>query len=316
MTKLSFTTASKAASRLRLAIIGPSGAGKTFTALRVATGLGGRIAVVDTEHGSASKYADRFQFDVLELDSFSPATYVGAIHAAEAAGYDALIIDSLSHAWMGKDGALEQVDKIAARSKTNNTFGAWRDVTPMHQRLIDAMIASRLHLIATMRQKTEYVVEDVNGKKTPRKVGTAPVQRDGMEFEFDVVLEMDQDNRAIVSKTRCPALRGALIEQPGEELAQTLREWLAGAPPSGDQQAFEVLCESIARCTTEAQLADLAQDCRSLPETWRERVRAIYGQRLEHLRQAAASAPQPAPATRTIPAGVDPYAGAGKHTGD
>ncbi|RPJ40093.1 MAG: hypothetical protein EHM35_00365 [Planctomycetaceae bacterium] len=232
-----FTKATKEKSRLRMALIGPSGSGKTYTALRVGSVLknGGRLAVIDTERGSASKYADLFDFDVLELDTFSPMTYVEAIKSAEGAGYDVLVIDSLSHAWMGKEGALEQVDKATARSQSRNSYTAWRDVTPMHNALIDAMIQSRCHIIATMRTKTDYVMEkdEHTGKTAVRKVGLAPVQRDGMEYEFDVTADMDPDNNFIVSKSRCPALHGQMINKPGEDLALILNTWLTtGAEPT------------------------------------------------------------------------------------
>lgn len=230
---MQFTKATKKQAKLRLALIGPSGSGKTYTALKIAAHLGGKIAVIDTERGSASKYADLFPFDVLILDTFSPLTYVEAIKAADAAGYDVLVIDSLSHAWMGKEGALEQVDRAAKRSQSNNTYTAWRDVTPMHNALIDAMLQSRCHIIGTMRTKTEYVIEqNERGKSVPKKVGLAPVQRDGLEYEFDVVADMDAENNLIVSKTRCPALAGAVIAKPGKEIAETLAAWLTDGAPA------------------------------------------------------------------------------------
>lgn len=226
---MQFTRASKKQSRLRLGFVGPSGSGKTFSAIKVArelVGPNGRIAVIDTEHGSAAKYAGEFDFDVLELETFAPTTYVDAIHAAEDAGYDVVVIDSLTHAWTGKEGALEQVDNAAARNR-GNSYVAWRDVTPQHNALIDAMVGSKIHVIATMRAKTEYVLEDDGkGKKVPRKIGMAPVQRDGMEYEFDVVGDLDQDHKFIVTKTRCAALDNKVILKPGRELAETLRNWL------------------------------------------------------------------------------------------
>ena len=153
-------------------------------------------------------------------------------HAAESAGYDVLVIDSLSHAWMGKEGALEQVDRAAKRSQSNNTYTAWRDVTPMHNALIDAMLQSPCHVIVTMRAKTEYVLEEnERGKKVPRKVGMAPVQRDGMEYEFDVVADMTPENDFVVSKSRCPAMHGAVISKPGKDVADTLRGWLSDGNP-------------------------------------------------------------------------------------
>lgn len=227
-----FKRAVKSRSKLRLALIGPSGSGKTYTALAIAAGLGKRVAVIDTEHGSASKYADLFEFDVLELSSYSPERYVEALKAAAAAGYEVVVIDSLSHAWMGKDGALELVDRAAARSKSGNSFGAWREVTPQHNSMVEAIITSPCHVICTMRSKTEYVQDrDERGKTVIRKVGLQPVQRDGMEYEFDVVGDIDHEHKLIVTKSRIPALSDAVISKPGAELAAQLRDWLnAGAP--------------------------------------------------------------------------------------
>jgi hypothetical protein len=227
-----FKKATREQAKGRVAIIGPSGAGKTYTMLLLLQMLGKRIAVIDSERGSASKYAGctdkttgvTFDFDVLELESHSPEAYVQAIQLAEREGYDAIGVDSLSHAWMGKDGALEQVDKAAKRSQSGNSFTAWRDVTPKHNALVDALTMCRAHLIVTMRSKTEYVLEeDGRGKKTPRKIGLAPIQRDGLEYEFDVVGDMNHEHDYVISKTRCAVLDGAVIHKPGAQLAEALR---------------------------------------------------------------------------------------------
>lgn len=235
MVEIAFQKATRKKLKLRMALIGPSGSGKTFTALTLAQYLGKRVALIDTEGHSASKYAKDgdaktgFVFDTLELDTFSPQTYTAAINAAAHAGYDVLIIDSLSHAWMGKEGALAQVDKAAQRER-GNSFAAWRHVTPMHNELVDTMLRCPMHLLVTMRSKTEYILETVerDGRKTqvPRKVGMAPIQRDGIEFEVDITCDMDYENTLVVSKTRCPELTGAVIHKPGKELADTLRKWL------------------------------------------------------------------------------------------
>lgn len=229
-----FKRATKTQSKLRMALYGVSGSGKTYSALAIATGLGGRIAVIDTERGSASKYASRFEFDVLDMQPpFSPASYVQAIKAAEAEGYDILIIDSLTHAWSGTGGALEMVDDAAKRSKSGNTYVAWRDVTPQHTALIDAIVQSRCHVIATMRSKTEYVIEkNSNGKDMPRKMGMAPIQRKGMEYEFDVVAEMTIENDLIVQKSRCEALTGLIVSKPNGQVSQALRDWLTDGAPA------------------------------------------------------------------------------------
>lgn len=231
-----FQPATKRQARLRLALIGPAGSGKTYTALKVARRLGGRVALIDTERGSASKYADAFKFDTLQLTTFSPETYVEAIHAAEQAGYDVLIIDSLSHAWVGKGGALEMADQ-AARGSGENRFTAWRHVTPKHTALVDAMTGTTMHVIATMRSKMEYAIDkDERGKSVPRKVGMGPIQREGMEYEFDVVGDLDQENTLIITKTRCLTLAGATISKPGDELADTLKAWLTDGAPTYDRE--------------------------------------------------------------------------------
>lgn len=247
-----FQKATKRQARLRLALIGPAGSGKTYTALSIARHLGAPVALVDTEHGSASKYADLFDFDTLELESFHPQKYIEAIRAAEAGGYAVLILDSLSHAWMGKDGALELVDRAAKRSQSQNTFAAWRDVTPLHHQLVDTILGARLHIIATMRTKTEYVQEkDDRGKTVIRKIGLQPVQRDGLEYEFDVVADLDQDNSLIIGKTRCPALHGKLFSRAGQNIAGILVAWLTdGAPapePRRNGQAWTTNPKVLAR---------------------------------------------------------------------
>ena len=241
-----FKKAIKHESKLRLAIAGPSGSGKTYSALAIGTELGGNVALVDTEHGSASKYADLFAFDVLEMEApFHPDRFIEAIEAAGQAGYDVLIIDSLSHAWNGTGGLLELVDQFAKRMKSSNTFAAWKDATPIQNRLIEAIVGAKLHIIATMRSKQEYVIEQVQrGDRTisvPKKIGMAPVQRDSMEYEFDVYLDMDIENSAIVQKTRCSALSGQVISKPGKPLADTLKTWLSGTPQPTQDDHFTAM---------------------------------------------------------------------------
>jgi hypothetical protein len=231
--QMAFQKATKFASKLRLALAGPSGSGKTFTALTLATALAGsgEVAVIDTERGSASKYADLFTFDTQELESFHPQNYINAIHEAEAAGYAVLVIDSLSHAWNGPGGLLEQVENITKRSKSGSSFNAWGEATPLQNRLIDAITRSKLHIICTMRTKTEYVIEPNSyGKSAPRKVGTAPIQRSDVEYEFDVYGDMDIDNTLIIHKSRCPELAGQVIAKPDSKVAEVLKRWLAGEP--------------------------------------------------------------------------------------
>lgn len=224
-----FQKAVKTEAKLRLAIAGPSGSGKTYTSLAIASHLAGPVALVDTEHGSASKYADLFDFDVATMSApYEPDKYIRAIKEAAAAGYGVIILDSMSHAWNGQGGILDMVEEATKRMKSSNSFAAWKDVTPVQNRLIEAIVGADIHIIATMRSKQEYVQEpDNNGRVRIRKVGMAPVQRDGFEYEFDIFLDMDINNNAIVSKTRCPALAGKVLDKPGADVAETLKAWLA-----------------------------------------------------------------------------------------
>jgi nucleoside-triphosphatase THEP1 len=243
-----FKKASKAQARLRLGLVGPAGSGKTMTAIRVAHGLGGRVAVIDTERGSASLYAGErgLAFDVLELETYEAAKFIDAIQEAEQAGYDVLIIDSLSHAWAGKGGILEFVDNAAKRSG-GGSFSGWRDATPRHNQLVDAILGAKLHIICTLRSKVEHVIETVNGRTQVRKVGLQPVQRDGLEYEFTVVGDVTQDHELIITKTRAAWLKDQIIREAGEELGKQLAAWLAAGsteppaalPASGTSPAAE-----------------------------------------------------------------------------
>lgn len=226
-----FTPAKRQQSKLRLGLIGPSGSGKTFSALLIAEGLGGKIAMVDTERGSGSLYADICQYDVAELTPpFDPGRYVKAIQGAAEAGYDVLIIDSLTHAWAGEGGILEFVDR--ATQAVKNNFAAWREASPKHNALVDAMLGAPMHIIATIRSKTawEVVKDERTGKTRPVKIGLAPIQRDGLEYEFTAVLELSVDGHiATATKDRTGLFDGSYFT-PGKETGEKLMAWLNGTP--------------------------------------------------------------------------------------
>ncbi len=230
-----FNKAVKTESKLRMAIAGPSGSGKTYTALTVAAALvpGGRVAVIDTEHGSAAKYADLFDFDVAAAaPPYHPDGLVKLVTFAANSGYDVVVVDSVSHYWNGAGGILDIKEDIERKMRNPNSYTSWKDVTPIHQRMVDTLVAVNAHVIVTMRSKQDYILVEKNGKQVPQKVGMAPVQRDGFEYEFDVMLDMDIENVGRVMKTRCPALTGAAFAKPGDDLAGILREWLTGAAPA------------------------------------------------------------------------------------
>lgn len=239
-----FAPATREASKARIALCGPSGSGKTYTALTLATTLADRVAVVDTEHGSASKYApgktgDGFTFDALAPTSFDPRGLVQVLGQAGAAGYGAVVIDSLTHYWSGPGGILELVDNAAAGSRSGNSFAAWKTVRPWERMLIGALLGFPGHIIVTMRTKTEWVIEDdERGKKAPKKVGTKPEQREGIEYEFDIVGDLDQENTLVVTKSRCFDLSGAVIRKPDAGLAKQIGEWLEGGVELPDANEY------------------------------------------------------------------------------
>ena len=256
-----FKRATKSTAKLRLGLVGPSGSGKTMTALRIAAGLGGRVAVVDTERGSASLYAGErgLAFDVIELDTYGVERFIEAIKAAVDGGYATLVIDSLSHAWAGKGGILEFVDTQGKRNQGGGNFSAWRDATPRHNSLVDAILGAPLHIICTLRSKVEYVVEKVDGRNTVRKIGLQPVQRDGLEYEFTVVGDVTQDHDLVVTKTRAAFLKDAVIREAGEDLGRQLAEWLN----SGEQRiepAVAVAVESVVSAPAGQPLRDQIAD--------------------------------------------------------
>jgi hypothetical protein len=224
---MTFKPANREASFARIALSGPSGSGKTYTALTLATALSDRVAVIDTERGSASKYVglNGWKFDTSTPDKFSPLSLVELLGEAAGAEYGCIVIDSLSHYWMGADGMLEQADR---RARNGNSFSGWKEVRPEERKMIDALVAFPGHVVVTMRSKTEYVIEEnERGKKVPRKVGMKPEQRDGIEYEFDVVGDLDHDNTLTIVKSRIHTLAKAVIPLPGEDLAIEIRDWLS-----------------------------------------------------------------------------------------
>ena len=233
---MSFTKAKRTDAYLRLGLIGPAGSGKTATALILAKLMGcKKIAVIDTEGGRASEYVGRafpehgitgVEFDVDRPTLFHPDEYVARINDAVKCGYDCLVIDSLSHEYIGEGGLLQIVDENGEQGKKTFTSG-WKVATPMHQRFLTTLISSKIHLICTMRAKTEYVLETRNGKQVPRKIGLGPVQRDGTDHEFSVLGMMDMDNTMTVAKSTYGNIPlGKEYPKPGAELAKLLSEWL------------------------------------------------------------------------------------------
>lgn len=237
---MQFEKATRKKAKLRLALTGPSGSGKTLSALLMAKGMGGQIAVIDTERDSASLYALPItlpdgrtiqppEFDTLSLSApYTPERYIEAIRAAEKAGYNTLIIDSITHEWSGVGGCLELVDEIAKARYRGNTWSAWNDITPRHRALLDAILQSSLHVIVTLRSKTETAQQEgQNGKKSVVKLGMKAEQRDGFEYEMTVVLDLSHDGHyATATKDRTGLLMGRDPTVISETTGRALLDWL------------------------------------------------------------------------------------------
>lgn len=198
--------ASRQQTKIKLSLAGASGSGKTYSALLIAYGIckdWSKIAVIDTENFSASLYANLGDFNVINIqEPYNPEKYVKAIGLCYSEGMEVIIVDSITHEWTGKGGCLDLHEKETARMKIPNSFTAWASITPRHQDFIDAIIQCPLHVICTIRSKSEYILTERNGKSVPQKVGMSPITRDGFEFEVSVALELDQNHQAFCSKDR------------------------------------------------------------------------------------------------------------------
>lgn len=283
--------ATKKQQRARVGLFGPAGSGKTYTALLMAETWAGLIAeqdgidvkdvkigVIDTEHHSARVYSGEpwvvTPYHVIELDPpFALDRCTAAIHALEDWGAHVIIFDSISHPWAGRGGALSEVDKNAVGG--GGKFTAWRKVTPKHEAFFEAITRCKAHVIGCARSKMAHAMITESGKTRVEKLGLQPILRDGAEYEFDIAIDMIIDGHtASITKTRCRALDGAIVPEPGEELAKTIFAWLgAGAPPpppaSVDQKGrivnrLELLIPKLD--TTNSAAVDAVLVARSLPK--------------------------------------------------
>lgn len=259
-----FRRAERRRAKLKLALTAPTGGGKTFSALTLATGVvrtleaagvlqpripipaeegGGlqpRIAVIDTENDSAALYSERFEFDTLNLaPPYTTAKYLSAIRLAISKGYDFLIVDSGSHQWAGEGGILQRKEKLDQKPGSNS-YTNWGSMTPEQEQFKSAILHSQIHMLMTLRSKMDYIIEtNSRGKQAPVKVGLAPVQRDGMEYEFATVFDIDVTHNASVSKDRTGLFDGfhdILSAEHGDKIAT----WLLAGKDAPAPAAFEM----------------------------------------------------------------------------
>lgn len=218
--------AQRSKQKLRLCLTGASGSGKTYSALLIAQGLGGKIGLLDSENGSGSLYEDVCEYFVEEIQApFEPDKYIAKIKEAESSGIEILIIDSLTHVWAGEGGLLTIHENASKTAK--NSFAAWATVNPKQNKLIQAILTSKMHIIITLRSKVDYVLEtNDKGKQVPRKIGLAPIFREGLDYEFTAVLDLSLDGHIAQStKDRTGIFDGNPI-LPTIDTGKRLLEWL------------------------------------------------------------------------------------------
>lgn len=251
--------ATRKKAKIRLGLSAVSGGGKTYSAILIAKGLCGdlsKVAVIDTENGSADLYAHLGEYNVLPLlPPFTPERYIEAVHACAKAGMEVIIIDSISHEWSGKGGCLEIADEETKRSTSKNSYTAWAKVTPRHMAFIEAILQSPCHVITTVRRKQEYeMTKDGSGKVKIEKAGLGEVTREGFEYELTINLEIDHRHYANASKDRTGLFMGKPDFIPSEETGMLIAEWCeSGVDPLHEVQEA---VGKLANCATVEELKE------------------------------------------------------------
>ena len=286
---MTFTKAERTASSIKLAITGPSGSGKSYSALRLARGLcgaTGRIAVIDTENGSAKLYSDLTEFYHLDLvPPFEYGKFISAIQEAEKAGFDCVIIDSASHLWQGVLDYKDSLDRKGGSSFTN-----WNQAGKQLNEVLQVILQSKMHVIVCLRVKQEYVLQtETNAKgkevQVPKKIGLAPVMRDNIEYEFSTVLEVDMGHNATASKDRT----GLFVDKTfriDESTGEQIGRWLTGKPVNQEPaDSTETFLKMIHDADTKDALNKIGLKIKSstLPESQKDVIRDAYRERLGSL---------------------------------
>lgn len=251
--------ATRKKAKIRLGLSAVSGAGKTYSAILIAKGLCAdlsKVAVIDTENGSADLYAHLGEYNVLPLTApFTPERYIEAIRACEKAGMEVIIIDSISHEWDGKGGCLEIVESLGGK------YQDWAKVTPRHQAFLEAILHSPSHIITTVRRKQDYeMIKDGSGKVKVEKAGLKEVTREGFEYELTINLEMDTYHNATASKDRTNLFMGKPAFVPSEKTGEIIAQWCEQG-----EEDFEVIkpgsdwYQKVEKCMSQKELVELYQ---------------------------------------------------------
>ncbi|EPA00018.1 Putative bacteriophage protein [Indibacter alkaliphilus LW1] len=261
--------------RIRIAMQGPSGSGKTYSSLLLAFGLVGdwsKVAVIDTENQSADLYAHLGGYNVISLGApYTPEKYLEAIQLCETAGMEAIVIDSLSHEW-------ETLLDVHS-NMPGNSFSNWGKITPRHNHLINKILSSTSHIIATVRSKQDYVLTEKNGKQVPEKVGLKGVQRDGLEYDFTIVFEVNIKHFVTASKDRTGMFVGLPDFRITAETGEMIRDWCQSSASNLDEEPSDFV-ELINSCKSLDQLYKLYNENPGLRELYKEEFVARKSQLL------------------------------------
>jgi hypothetical protein len=258
--------ATRRKAKIRLGLSAVSGGGKTYSAILIGKGLCGdlnKVAVIDTENGSADLYAHLGDYNVLPITApFTPERYIEAIRSCEKAGMEVIIVDSISHEWDGKGGCLEIVEQLGGK------YQDWAKVTPRHQAFLDAILHSSSHIITTVRRKQDYeMVKDGNRIKI-EKGGLREITREGFEYELTINLEMDTHHNASASKDRTNLFMGKASFVPSEKTGELIAQWCE----QGEEQ-FNIIrpgsdwYQKVDDCGSQKELVELYQKNKSEVDT-------------------------------------------------
>lgn len=261
-----FVKANRKQCSMKLSLQGPSGSGKTIGALRLAKGLARgleHVAVIDTENGSSHLYSHMGEFSVFSMEApYTPEMFIQAIETAVQEGFKCIIIDSLSHEWFGTGGILDIHSNMLG-----NSFANWSKVTPRHNALINTIVKAPVHIIATFRSKTDYVIQQVNGKSVPEKIGLKAVAREDSEYEFTVAFELNRNYIANVTKDRT----GMFVNQPELRINETIGVQIASWCDLGMNEANSEL-NAIQECKSLDELESILEDKPDVRDALRNEV--------------------------------------------
>ncbi|MFC5724152.1 AAA family ATPase [Streptomyces gamaensis] len=274
-TPIQFHRAEKEARPARIAFDGPSGSGRTLTALRVASALGHRIAVIETERGHSHQYADDIPFDTHVLSDFDPENLFTALASAAVLQYDVVVVDCYSMFWTGVNGML---DKVVADTRPGHggANASWSRHRPLERKVTEALLAYPGHLIVTLRSDTETLVDtDAQGRQTTRRVAVRAKQRADIEYDFDIVGTLGPVATLHIGKSRVPDLVDQVLHEPGTELGDTIRTWADDGKPTGDWLGFVRRARALEASSED--LRDLWLDV-SAARCWGMAVLDEYGQ--------------------------------------